>query len=628
MSSTPLSHITELERALRESEAKFRTLTESAAVGIFLYRERFLYANPAMEAITGYSLEELYDLYLWDIVHPEHREMVRERILRRLAGEKPPPHYEIKIITKDGRERWLEVTAATFYQEGQIVGVGTAIDVTDKKAFAKSLEETIARYQAIFNAFEGFIYAVSPNFRLELLNEKLQKKLATEACGQLCFQVLFGRDKPCPWCQVKKVFSGQGAKWEFEDPRDGRWYRVMASPLRYPSAETQALLLVEDVTDRKKAEEELLRASKFESLAVLAGGIAHDFNNFLTAILGSLTLIRLKSKLPSGVERLINQAEQACLKARGLTQQLLTFAKGGAPVRKTASLKDILRETVSFCLRGSNINWQVEIEPDLALVKVDVTQMSQVIGNLVINAKQAMPQGGRLVVRAENVNLNGEFGLPPGRYVRILVMDEGEGIPPEILPKIFDPYFTTKEEGTGLGLAISYSIVRNHGGHIAVSSRLGQGTTFEIYLPASEEKTEDVPSSPETLPRGTARVLVVEDEELVRQVFREALEFGGYEVEEAQNAEEALEKIEMALALGRPFEVAILDLTIPGGMGGKELLPKIKACDPALKTILASGYTNLVPKDYGRLGFDAVLKKPFTMEELLTTLKKVLTGES
>ncbi len=626
MSSKSLSHIDALERALRESEAKFRTLTESAAVGIFLYREKFLYANPAMEAITGYSLEELYHLYLWDIVHPEHREMVRERILKRLAGEKPPPHYEIKILTKDGEERWLEVTAATFYQEGQIVGVGTAIDITDKKAFAHSLEETIARYQAIFNAFEGFIYAVSKNFRLELLNQKLQEKLQVEACGRTCYEVLFGRQDPCPWCRAETVFQGRGARWEYEDPVEGRWYRVMASPLRYPSGETQALLLVEDVTDRKKAEEELLRASKFESLAVLAGGIAHDFNNFLTAILGSLTLIRLKGKLPEDIERLINQAEQACLKARGLTHQLLTFAKGGAPVKKTASLKDLLRETVSFCLRGSNINWHVELDPELALVDVDVTQMSQVISNLVINAKQAMPQGGRLVVRAENVKLTGDFGLPPGRYVRISVIDEGEGIPPHLLPKIFDPYFTTKKDGTGLGLAIAYSIVRNHGGHIAVSSRVGHGTTFEVYLPASEARKEDPVPPSETLPRGTARVLVVEDEELVRHTYRQALEFGGYEVEEAKDAQEALEKVEMALATSRPFEVAILDLTIPGGMGGRELLPRLKACDPALKTILASGY-HLVSSDYRRWGFDAALKKPFTIEELLTTLKQVLSRE-
>ncbi|NPB09442.1 MAG: PAS domain S-box protein [Thermodesulfobacteria bacterium] len=615
----------DLEQALIESEAKFRTLTESAAVGIFLYREKFLYANPAMEAITGYSLKELYDIYLWDIVHPEHREMVRERILRRLAGEKPPPHYEIKIITKQGQVRWLEVTAATFEQEGKIVGVGTAIDITDKKEFARNLEETIVRYQTIFNAFQGFIYAISEDYRLELLNARLLQYLGREVQGQLCFRTLFERESPCPWCRVKKVFEGEGAQWEFQDPRNGRWYRVVASPLRYPSAETQALLLVEDVTDRKKAEEELLRASKFESLAMLAGGIAHDFNNFLTAILGSLTLVRLKSKLPKDIEHLINQAEQACLKARGLTQQLLTFAKGGAPVKKTASLRDILRETVSFCLRGSNVNWYVDIAPDLALVDIDVTQMSQVISNLVINAKQAMPHGGRLLVRAENVDLNGEFGLPPGRYVRISVTDEGEGIDPEILPKIFDPYFTTKEDGTGLGLAISYSIIRSHGGHIGVSSRKGVGTTFEIYLPASEGQREEMITVSETLPRGTARVLVLEDEELVRQTFREALEFAGYEVEEARNADEAIEKVKMALATSSPFEVAILDLTIPGSLGGLEVLPLLKEADPELKTILASGYANQAPEEYRGHGFDAVLKKPFTIEELLTTMKRVLS---
>ena len=616
-------NIVALERALRESEAKFRTLTESAAVGIFLYREKFIYANPALQKITGYSLEELSNLYCWDVVHPEHRDMVRRRILARLAGENPPHHYEIKIITKKGAERWLEVTAATFDQEGQVIGVGTAIDVTEKKIFAKGLEETVARYQAIFDAFEGLIYAIRPDYRIAFLNKKLRSRLGEDPLPSRCFEALYGRQEPCPWCPRDEVLRGEVVQREFPQAIEGRWYRMVSTPLHYPPGELQILNLVEDVTERKKAQEELLRASKLESLGLLAGGIAHDFNNFLTAILGSLTLIRLKSEQEE-LRKLARLAEQACLKARGLTHQLLTFAKGGAPAKKTSELKDLLEETVSFCLRGSNVAWTLDIAADLALVDVDPTQFSQVISNLVINAKQAMLRGGKLLIKAENVVLNGQsHGLPPGDYVKIVIQDEGEGIPLEILPKIFDPYFTTKEKGSGLGLAVSYSIVKSHGGHIEVSSEVGRGTTFEIYLPVSKGRAQREPQPSQVLPRGTARVLILDDEELIRKTLREALEFAGYKVEEACTGEEAVERVKEALP-EKPFEVAILDLTVRGGLGGREILPVLKEVDPRLKTVLISGYASLTPEEYRRLGFDAILKKPFTVEELLVILKEFL----
>ncbi len=612
--------IIELERALRESEAKFRTLTESAAVGIFLYREKFLYANPALQKITGYSLEELYKLYCWDVVHPEYRELVRQRILARLAGENPPSHYEIKILTKQGQEKWLEVTAATFEREGQIVGVGTAIDVTDKKAFAQGLKETVARYQAIFDAFEGLIYATTPDYVLTFVNQKLRRHLGRDPSSSTCFQALYQRLTPCPWCPKERVLKGEVVQKEFPQAINGRWYRMVSTPLRYPKGEIQILNLIEDITERKRAQEELLRASKLESLGLLAGGIAHDFNNFITSILGTLTLIRLKTSQDE-LRKLAHLAEQACLKARGLTNQLLTFAKGGAPVKETADLKDLLEDTVSFCLRGSNVAWELEISEDLALVDIDTTQFSQVISNLVINAKQAMPRGGRVLIKAENVLLEDQsFGLLPGAYVKITIKDEGEGIPLEILPKIFDPYFTTKEKGSGLGLAVSYSIVKNHGGDIKVFSEVGKGTVFEIFLPVSKGKTKRRPESSSSLPRGTARILLLDDEELIRKTLREALEWAGYEVEEASKGEEALIKIKEALAK-KPFEVALLDLTIRGGLGGRDILPLIKDVDPQLKTVLMSGYASLSPEEYSRLGFDAILKKPFTLEELLFLLK-------
>ncbi|HHI97731.1 MAG TPA: PAS domain S-box protein, partial [Thermodesulfatator atlanticus] len=303
-----------LAEALYESEIKFRTLTESAAVGIFLYRERFLYVNPAFEAITGYKLEELKGRYLWDIVHPDFKDLVKERALARLRGENPPAHYEVKIITKDGKEKWLEVTAAVFEQEGKVVGIGTAVDITKQKLFAQRLEETLAKYQAILNAFEGLIYAVSPFFEIHFANRKLKEKCGQELGGKTCYQVLYHREQPCPWCVNEKVLKGEVVQKEIFVPQENRWYQVVSTPLYYPSGARFALHLLVDITPQKRAQEELLRTTKLESLALLAGGIAHDFNNFLTAILGNLTLLRLKARLSPKEEKLLRQAEKACLK--------------------------------------------------------------------------------------------------------------------------------------------------------------------------------------------------------------------------------------------------------------------------------------------------------------------------
>ncbi len=612
-----------LAEALHQSEIKFRTLTESAAVGIFLYREHFIYVNPAFERITGYSLAELKGRYLWDIVHPDFKTLVKERVLARLSGESPPSFYEVKILTKEGEEKWLEVTAAVFEQEGERVGIGTAVDITKQKLFAQKLEETLAKYQAILNAFEGYIYAVSPTYEIHFANRKLKEKCGRKLTGETCYQALYSFEAPCPWCVNERVIKGEVVQQENFIPAENKWYQRVSTPLCYPSGARFGLHLLMDITAQKRAQEELLRATKLESLALLAGGIAHDFNNFLTAILGNLTLLRMRSKLSSRDERLLCQTEKACLKAQGLTKQLLTFAKGGSPIKKAAPLEELLRETISFCLRGSEIQWSLEVEEDLFLVDIDTVQFGQVISNLVINAKQAMPRGGRLWVKASNLVLDEPHGsLPAGRYVKLSFKDEGCGIPQRYLNRIFDPYFTTKKDGSGLGLAICYSIIKRHGGHIEVETQEGKGTTFHIYLPASEkEKIAPKQLKQQEIFRGHGRILVFDDEDTVRETLKEALELVGFEVEEAKEGKEVITKLKRALNEAKPFNLVILDFTVPGGLGGKELLPELKALAPDLKTLLISGYSFEEKKPFG---FDAFLKKPFTIPELYEVVKKLL----
>ncbi|MEJ5366568.1 MAG: PAS domain S-box protein, partial [Desulfosoma sp.] len=329
---------------------------------------------------------------------------------------------------------------------------------------------------------------------------------------------------------------------------------------------------IQDITDRKLAEQERLRAQKLESLGLLAGGIAHDFNNILTGILGHISLIKHAAKTGAPLVDRLEHVEKACLRAQELTRQLLTFAKGGAPIKKTGSLQDLIRDCTEFSLRGTPCRCRFDLAEDLWLVDYDAAQMSQVIQNLVINAHQAMPHGGVVTVSAHNVLLDegADPPLPPGRYVRVSVRDQGVGIPREHLDAVFDPYFTTKKDGSGLGLPTAYSIVKRHDGHITVRSTPGKGTEMVFYLPASEtDGTQRAAEDVDGPLAGSGRLLLMDDDPIVREVLTAMLQQLGFETEEAHEGTEALRRFEKALAEGHPFAAVILDLTVPGGVGGR-----------------------------------------------------------
>ena len=389
--------------------------------------------------------------------------------------------------------------------------------------------------------------------------------------------------------------------------------------------------ITRDITSHKRMENELLKVEKLESLGILAGGIAHDFNNILSAILGNVSLAKLLVKPEEKLHKYINNAETACARARDLTQQLLTFAKGGAPVKKTSSIAQLLNETAGFALRGSNVRCEFQVAEDLWTAEVDEGQISQVIHNLVINADQAMPEGGTLKVRAENILVNGQKGipLPEGKYITVSVRDHGIGIPKEYIAKIFDPFFTTKQKGSGLGLASCYSILVNHGGYITAVSEPGAGATFTFYLPASAEKIEHKEVAGEVNSDGKGRILVMDDEDIIRDMAQELLSGMGYEVELAGDGVEALNRYQEARASGAPVDAVIMDLTIPGGMGGEEAIQKLLAIDPEARAIVSSGYSNNpIMADYKKYGFSGVLAKPYKITELSAVLQSVMNGKS
>ena len=392
-----------------------------------------------------------------------------------------------------------------------------------------------------------------------------------------------------------------------------------------------------DITERRRLLEERARREKLESVGTLAGGIAHDFNNILGAILANISLARAEMPASHEVQRWLHDGESAVFRARDLTKQLLTFTSGGVPVKKLTALRELTLTVVTLATRGTSVRCEFAIAGDLWSAEVDEGQISQVISNIAINARQAMPEGGVIDVEADNLVLkqDGSLGtrlpLPSGEYVRISVRDHGMGIKAEDISRIFDPYFTTKPDGTGLGLATSHSIVRQHGGHIGVESVPGRGTVFHVYLPACPGASAP-PGS-----RGadescsfSGRALVMDDEDGLREMIsRMLLRIGFTHVAMTSNGQEAVKVYDEALKSGRRFNVAILDLTVPGDMGGREAMRKLRELDPNVVAIISSGYAGEpIMGNYQGYGFKGVLAKPYTLDDLTHTLRKVLGGQS
>ncbi|MCF7688192.1 MAG: transporter substrate-binding domain-containing protein [Cephaloticoccus sp.] len=425
--------------------------------------------------------------------------------------------------------------------------------------------------------------------------------------------------------------SGQTESFSIEHRlkcKDGSWKWVLnrgmvvnrdkaGNPLRFIGT-------LSDLTTSKQAEEDRLVMGKLESTGVLAGGIAHDFNNLLTAILLNLDLARFHQDSAEQMLPRVVAAEKAALAARSLTQQLITFARGGAAVPRITDIGALLTDSLPLVLSGSNVRSELTVDPDLWTAEVDAGQIGQVIRNLVLNAREAMPKGGVITLRAGNVSLLSAQvpGLAAGDYVQITVSDHGEGIPPEKLAKIFDPYFSTKQrgpqKGMGLGLTICHSVVQKHRGAITVESVQGQGTTFQVYLPAMQEKPPErqmsTPPWPDSAPVAR-RILVMDDEPIIRQTLELTLGKMGHQVETANNGPDALRAYRQAKESGEPFDLVLLDLTIPGGMGGRETLAALRTYDADVTAVVMSGYTDdKVMRDFAANGFKDALPKPFTTD--------------
>jgi signal transduction histidine kinase/CheY-like chemotaxis protein len=436
---------------------------------------------------------------------------------------------------------------------------------------------------------------------------------------------------------------------EVDEALELRRHKVLIDEEKYWRAKLEKAneKLQMEITERKRMEDELVKVQKLESVGILAGGIAHDFNNYLQGIMSNISTVKGHIETSDELYRNLTNAENAVLQAKDLTQQLLTFSKGGEPVKKTISASKVIKDSANIALSGSDVKCKFDISDDLCPIEADKGQMNQVINNLLINANQAMPEGGVVKIKAENTNITAKDSSPfkEGKYIKITIADQGSGIPKEHLQKIFDPFFTTKKKGSGLGLATTYSIVKKHGGYITAESKVGTGTgtTFYIYLPASEGEisSETVPikdrdsrGKEKDIEKATPleegrRILFMEDNLLISLSVAEHLRNLKYEVQTTQNGTKAIELYKSAMKSGKPFDAVVMDLTIPGDMGGKEAIKELLKIDPKVKAVVASGYSNdPVMANFRKYGFRGVVVKPYEIYELDEILQEVITADN
>ncbi len=532
----------------------------------------------------------------------------------------------------------IEISLSEMTVDRQILYVAMIRDVTERKRFEGEIAAEKESLAVTLRSIGDGVITTDVQGRIIMINkagENLTGWPSSEAIGQplksvfnvtidLAAQARTQRSGYRSEAHSILLNLPENATLTARDTTE-RVIEQVASPIRDPKNEVAGVVLVfRDITERQRNEAERRKAETLEQLGLLAGGIAHDFNNLLTAIIGNISLASLLLPPSDEMATRLNDAKNASMRARDLAQQLLTFARGGAPIKKTASIGKLIQDTVSFSLRGSHSRSEFNFGSELWPAEIDPGQISQVVANLVVNADQAMPQGGTLRVTCDNFVYNPEqqaaiADLMPGDYVRIILKDEGVGIPENYLKRIFDPYFTTKAKGNGLGLATTYSIIKNHNGLITVDSEVHNGTTFTIYLPASSEievPAETVQVSPESI-SGTGSILVVDDEEAIRALVEFTLSRLGYEVAEAETALAGVELYRERLEAGKRFDLVILDLTLPGGMGGKEALKRLIEIDPTVNAIVSSGYAmDATMSRYQDYGFRGVIAKPYEAAEL------------
>ena len=642
-----------MELTLTESEGKYRTVIEMASDGIVIIQDDIIrFANPRVATMLGYESGEVVGRTLASFIPQDNLDLVEERYRRRMAGEKLSDVYEMILCHKDGDKISVETSGNVIQYEGKPADLAIIRDITERKKTEKKLKDRERAYSTLVENIPDMIVRFDSNLRYIFCNAAVEHHFGVSAdvfIGKTPLEIrlpslssLEKGEQNFVNDNLKKVLDTNESlqvEQSYSFPSGTKIFQTRIIPEHDDQGKIKSLLSISsDITDSRFLESERQKTTRIESIGVLAGGIAHDFNNILTAVIGNISLARMDVESDNKKEALISidMVEKASMKAKGLTQQLLTFSKGGSPIRKVMSLSKIVKDSVDFIMSGSNIKSNFSISSDLWNANIDEGQIGQVMYNLIINAQQAMPKGGEIQIVAENVTidvrskrLSSSFlhcaNFNDDNYVRISVTDQGEGISSRNMDKIFDPFFTTKKNGSGLGLATSYSIARKHGGYLCAESVMGKGSSFFLYLPALPLETPDAAVVRTFVKsRRDRKILVMDDNEDLRESLSRILRQIGYEdIELTDNGSEAVELYQKYWESKKKIDVVILDLTVPGGMGGEKTIKKLREIDPKVKAIVSSGYVDKdIISNYAQYGFRAVLPKPYTVDDVRECMEK------
>ena len=621
-------------KSRRSEREQYRIIFQRSPVGIFRYdrdlrimdvNDRFVrILRSGRDLLVGLDMETLKD------------RRIHQALKAPLEGR--DGYYEGRYPATDSTaEPTISMRTTPFFgEDGNLEGgLGIVEDISERV----KAEEEQSRFAALVEHSNDLIGIASLDGKMLFLNGAGRRLAGLEDVEDI--REIDAHDLAFPKHRstLDGIFTGlrETGRWKGEAKirhfKTGASVPVEMHAFAIRNPETNEIVafanISRDISERKAMEREMIKGQKLESIGILAGGIAHDFNNLLSAIAGYISLIEVQVSPGTEIGALLSKAGKAIFRARDLTQQLLTFSKGGNPVKKPIAIGELIRDSCDLALRGSKVRCDVVLSPDLRLVEVDDGQILQVLNNLLINAWQAMPTGGEIHVAARNVRVApGEIpSLAGGEYVEVSVADTGIGIAGEHLQKVFDPYFTTKQEGSGLGLATSYAILRKHDGIITVRSKLGAGAVFRVYLPASPGKVAEKRPEAASGSVGKGKILVMDDEDSIREVATAMLRALGYTAAAAKDGAEALNVYEEAMRTGDPFDAVIMDLTVPGGMGGQEATEKLLRIDPKARVIVSSGYSNTgVMSDYRSFGFSAVAPKPYNLKQIGEVVHRTLSA--
>ncbi len=596
--------------------------------------------NYGAQKLYGYTAEEAIGKMFLLIIPEDSRASV-ERTFQKLTRGQLFEDNHTSRVRKDGSIIYVSIKYSLIQDaSGNIVEISSIHrDITERIQYEEALAKERELLMVTLNSLTEGVIATDGQDRIFLINEAashLTGYSQTEAINQPIDEILYIIDDKTsePITRITSFSTSQNHKLAQSLILVTRnlnevLISVHSSPIKTSTDIIGAVIVFQDISEKFKIEHELFKTDKLESLGILAGGIAHDFNNILAALLSNIQLAQMKYNRKEDIKKYLQDMVESTHRASDLTRQLLTFSRGGAPVKKAASLGELIGDTAEFALRGSKVKVSCEILKSLWPVEVDTGQISQVIYNLVINAKQAMPRGGAIKITAENMVNDSGNRFDPGNYIKIAVKDQGVGIPKENLGKIFDPFFTTKKEGSGLGLSTSYSIIKRHDGYLEVESEVGLGTTFWVYLPALNQAVILPEGDKEIeVTGGPLKILLMDDEEIILNSVAEMLELYGHQTMSARDGAKAIEIYCHALEEGTPFDVVIMDLTVPGGMGGQEAISQLRNIDPHIRAVVSSGYANdPIISNFERFGFSGVVIKPYRFDELIKVINQVVQSK-